>query len=165
MILSRDGNGAVRYGKCAGFTAGVPFTGVFPNLSLPRPISGGFGRLSCCDKIREMRLIRLSLCCLALCCVVAMSGQQAASPPLVRSWTIRETGAFRKIPTATLREKMAQRGVLFGVNEPYDQNKVDGTTLLLKQLYKDAGVIVVVVPSRVQVGPNAVKVEYMVRKQ
>ena len=95
---------------------------------------------------------------------MAVFGQPAAKAPLVRSWTIRETGSFKKIPTATLREKMAQRGVLFGVNEPFDQNKVDGTMLLLKQLYKEAGVAVIVVPSKVAVGPDAVKVEYVVRK-
>ncbi len=100
----------------------------------------------------------------ALLCSLALLGQ-TAHPPLVRSWTIRETGAYKKIPTATLREKMQQRGVLFGVNEPYDQNKVDGGVLLLKQLYKDAGVTVTVVPAKIAVGPNAVKIEYSVRKQ
>ncbi len=59
---------------------------------------------------------------------------------------------------------MQQRGVLFGVDEPYDQNKVDGTTLLLKQLYKEAGINVNVVPARIQAGANAVKVEYVVHQ-
>lgn len=86
-------------------------------------------------------------------------------PPLVRSWTIREVGNFKKIPTATLKQKMTERGVLFGVNEPYDQNKVDGTTLLLRQLYKDAGVLVTVRSQRIQINANAVKVEYVVNKQ
>jgi len=89
----------------------------------------------------------------------------AAAPPLVRSWTIREVGNYKKIPTATLRAKMAQRGVLFGVNEPYDQNKVDGTILLLRQVYKDSGVEVTVHPLTIPVGTNAVKVEYVVNKQ
>jgi hypothetical protein len=107
----------------------------------------------------------LKLVLLALCCALPMLGQQAYRPPLVRSWTIREIGSYRKIPTATLRAKMAQRGVLFGVDEPYDQSKVDGTTLLLKQLYKEAGVTVTVVPSRIPVSANAVKVEYVVQRQ
>lgn len=85
--------------------------------------------------------------------------------PLVRTWTIREIGAYKKIPTATLRAKMAQRGVLFSVNEPYDQRKVDGTTALLRELYKAAGVAVTVVPAKVALGPNAVKVEYVVHQQ
>ena len=100
-----------------------------------------------------------------MCLAVTLSGQQASHPPLVRSWTIREVGKYKKIPTATLRAKMAQRGVLFGVNEPYDQNKVDGTTLLLRQLYKDAGVVVTAHATTIQLGPNAVKVEYVVNGQ
>ena len=110
---------------------------------------------------RKLRL-RTRLIWLALCCAAALPGQQASRPPLVRSWTIREVGSYKKIPTATLRAKMAQRGVLFGVDEPYDQSKVDGTTLLLKQLYKEAGVTVTVVPSRIPVSANFVKVEYVV---
>lgn len=93
-----------------------------------------------------------------------MFGQQMR-PPLVRTWTIREIGKYKKIPTATLRARMQQRGVLFAVDEPYDQTKVDGTTLLLKQVYKEAGVNVTVVPSRIPVGANAVKVEYVVQEQ
>ena len=112
-----------------------------------------------------MRIPHLWLFCLALCCALALSGQQLPRPPMVRSWTIREIGNYKKIPTATLRAKMAQRGVLFGVDEPYDQNKVDGTTLLLKQLYQDLGVNVTVVPARIQVSANAVKVEYVVHRQ
>jgi len=102
---------------------------------------------------------------LILFCVTVLIGQQRSAPPLVRSWTIREVGAFKKIPTATLREKMQQRGVLIGVDEPYDQAKVDGTTLLLRQLYKDAGVAVLVHSSTVPVGRDAVKIEYVVNKQ
>jgi hypothetical protein len=100
-----------------------------------------------------------------LFCAIAAMGQQARRPPLVRTWTIREIGNYKKIPTATLREKMVQRGVLFGVDEPYDQNKVDGTTLLLRQLYKDAGIVVIVHASTIQVSPSAVKVEYVISKQ
>jgi hypothetical protein len=100
-----------------------------------------------------------------LLCAVALCAQRSANPPLVRSWTIREMGNYKKIPTATLREKMAQRGVLFAVNEPYDQNKVDGTTLLLRQVYKDAGVLVTVRSTTVRLSPNAVKVEYVVDRQ
>ena len=112
-----------------------------------------------------MRILRAGLIWVMLCCAAALSGQQASHPPLVRSWTIREVGKYKKIPTATLRAKMAQRGVLFGVNEPYDQSKVDGTTLLLRQLYKDAGVEVTVHPTTIPMGPNAVKVEYVVNGQ
>jgi outer membrane protein assembly factor BamA len=105
-----------------------------------------------------------------LFCMLILFGQaglfgQASRTPLVRTWTIREVGNYKKIPTATLRAKMAQRGVLFGVNEPYDQNKVDGTVLLLSQVYKDAGVAVTVHPTTIPVGRNAVKVEYVVNKQ
>jgi len=100
-----------------------------------------------------------------LVCAMLLVGQRSSAPPLVRSWTIREVGNFKKIPTATLRTKMAQRGVLFGVNEPFDQNKVDGTILLLKQVYKDAGVTVLVHSTTIPLGPNAVKVEYSVNKQ
>ena len=96
---------------------------------------------------------------------MALLGQQSGNPPLVRSWTIREVGNYKKIPTSTLRAKMAQRGVLFGVDEPYDQNKVDGTTLLLKQVYKDAGIVVTVRSTTIPAGKNAVKVEYTVIKQ
>lgn len=112
-----------------------------------------------------MRIFRLRVVWLVLCCALALIGGQSARPPLVRSWTIREVGNYKKIPTATLRAKMAQRGVLFGVNEPYDQSKVDGTTLLLRQLYKDAGVLVTVHPATIPLGPNFVKVEYVVNKQ
>lgn len=98
-------------------------------------------------------------------CVATLVAQQAPRPPLVRSWTIREVGAFKKIPTATLRAKMEQRGVLFGVNEPYSQEKVDGTTLLLKQVYKDAGVAVTVHASTLPAGKDGVKVEYVVSQQ
>lgn len=112
-----------------------------------------------------MRLFRFKLPWLILLCAVALFGQQPARPPLVRSWTIREAGNYKKIPTATLRAKMAQRGVLFGVNEPYSQDKVDGTVLLLRQVYKDAGVVVTVRPSKIALGPNAVKVEYVVIRQ
>ena len=112
-----------------------------------------------------MRPFRFRLLWLTLLCAVALFAQRPAGPPLVRSWTIREVGNYKKIPTATLRAKMAQRGVLFSVNEPYDQNKVDGTILLLQQLYKEAGVTVTVRPSRISLGPNAVKVEYVVNKQ
>jgi hypothetical protein len=107
-----------------------------------------------------MRPFRFKLLCLMLICAMAL-----AAPPLVRSWTIREVGSFKKIPTATLRAKMAQRGVLFGVDEPFDQSKVDGTILLLKQVYKDAGVVVVVHSVTIPLGQNAVKVEYSVNKQ
>lgn len=100
-----------------------------------------------------------------LSCVFALWAQQAVPQPLVRSWTIREVGAYRKIPTATLRTKMAQKGVLFGVNEPFDQRKVDGTIVLLRDLYKEAGIAVTVVPSKVSAGANAVKVEYTVHGQ
>ncbi len=103
--------------------------------------------------------------CLVACFAVALPAQQTSHPPLVRSWTIREVGKFRKIPTATLRAKMAQRGVLFGVNEPYDQSKVDGTTLLLQQLYKDAGTVVTTHATTISLGANAVKVEYVVNGQ
>jgi hypothetical protein len=51
------------------------------------------------------------------------------------------------------------------VDEPFDQNKVDGTILLLRQVYKDAGVAVVVRSTASHVGPNAVKIEYFVNKQ
>ena len=117
-----------------------------------------------------MRLFRFKLTWLPLFCLLmtvgqAAFGQRSASPPLVRSWTIREVGNFKKIPTAALRAQMLQRGVLFGVNEPYDQNKVDGTTLLLRQLYKNAGVPVLVHSATIPLGPNAVKVEYVVNKQ
>jgi outer membrane protein assembly factor BamA len=110
------------------------------------------------------------LCCALLSFGLAAWGQQPARPlpvraPLVRSWTIREIGNYRKIPTAALRSKMAQRGVLFAVDEPYDQNKVDGTVLLLKQVYKEAGVAVTVAATKIQAGPNAVKVEYTVHRQ
>jgi outer membrane protein assembly factor BamA len=94
----------------------------------------------------------------------AIFGQQFGGNPLVRSWTIREVGHFRKIPTATLREKMTQRGVLFNVDEPYDQNKVDGTTLLLRQLYKDQGIVVTVKSSTIPAGKNAVKIEFVVNR-
>ena len=86
-------------------------------------------------------------------------------PQFVRTWTIRETGDYKKIPTATLRTKMAQRGVLFAVNEPYDQRKVDGTSALLRELYQAQGVTVTVVPSKVPAGPNFVKIEYVIHKQ
>ena len=116
-----------------------------------------------------MRILRAGFIwlvfCLVGCFAVALSAQQASHPPLVRSWTIREVGKYKKIPTATLRARMAQRGVLFGVNEPYDQSKVDGTTLLLRQIYKDAGVVVTVHPTTIPLGPNAVKVEYVVNGQ
>jgi hypothetical protein len=115
-----------------------------------------------------MRLLRFKLLWVVLTCAICAAvsfGQRQASPPLVRSWTIREVGNYKKIPTSTLRAKMAQRGVLFAVNEPYDQNKVDGTTLLLKQVYKDAGVVVSVRSATIPVGTNAVKVEYVVNKQ
>lgn len=112
-----------------------------------------------------MRIIHAKLVWLLLICALMLAGQGMARPPLVRAWTIREVGNYKKIPTAALRAKMAQRGVLFGVNEPYDQSKVDGTTLLLKQLYRDAGVNVTVVAARIAVGANAVKVEYVVHKQ
>jgi len=98
----------------------------------------------------------------ALCAMFVCAQQTRA--PLVRSWTIRETGGFKKIPTATLRQQMTQRGVLFGVDEPYDQNKVDGTLLLLKQLYRSQGVDVTVRFSKIVVSANSVKVEYVVNK-
>jgi hypothetical protein len=97
--------------------------------------------------------------------VLTLSAQQPSRPPLVRSWTIREVGDFKKIPTTTLRAKMQQRGVMFGVNEPFDQRKVDGTTALLRDLYRETGVTVTVVPAKQNIGPNAVKVEYVVHKQ
>jgi hypothetical protein len=112
-----------------------------------------------------MRRFRFKVLWLALVGALMLAGQQASHPPLVRSWTIREVGKYKKIPTATLRAKMAQRGVLFGVNEPYDQSKVDGTTLLLRQLYKDVGVVVTVHPITTPLGANAVKVEYVVSGQ
>lgn len=112
-----------------------------------------------------MRLFRFKLLYLMLLCAMALVAQRSSSPPLVRSWTIREVGRFKKIPTATLREKMAQRGVLFGVDEPFSQDKVDGTILLLKQVYKDAGVVVLVHSATIPAGSNAVKVEYSVNKQ
>jgi hypothetical protein len=112
-----------------------------------------------------MRLFRFKRLWLIPLYVVSLFGMQSARPPLVRSWTIREVGSYKKIPTATLRAKMAQRGVLFGVNEPYDQSKVDGTLLLLRQLYKDAGVLVTVHPLTIPAGPDAVKVEYVVNRQ
>jgi hypothetical protein len=112
-----------------------------------------------------MRPFCFKLLWLILICATALIAQRSSAPPLVRSWTIREVGSFKKIPTATLRAKMAQRGVLFGVNEPFDQNKVDGTLLLLRQVYKDAGIVVVVRSTTSHVGPNAVKVEYSVNKQ
>ncbi len=112
-----------------------------------------------------MRAIRFKFLWLILFCSLFAAAQQPSRAPLVRSWTIREVGNFKKIPTATLRERMAQRGVLFGVNEPYDQSKVEGTTVLLRQLYRDAGVAVIVHSSIVQLGPNAVKLEYVVDKQ
>ena len=112
-----------------------------------------------------MRILRSGFIWLALCFTMALLGQQASHPPLVRSWTIREVGKFKKIPTATLRAKMVQRGVLFGVNEPYDQNKVDGTTLLLRQVYKDAGVVVTAHATTIPLGPSAVKIEYVVNGQ
>jgi hypothetical protein len=112
-----------------------------------------------------MRPFRFQLVWLVLFCVTALCGQQPGRAPLVRSWTIREVGSFKKIPTATLRAKMAQRGVLFGVNEPYSQDKVDGTTLLLRQIYKDAGVPVLVRSTTIPLGPGAVKVEYVVNRQ
>ena len=52
---------------------------------------------------------------------------------------------------------MAQRGVLFGVDEPFERNKVAGTILMLKQVYKDAGVVGLVHSATVKIGPNAVK--------
>jgi hypothetical protein len=91
------------------------------------------------------------------------SAQQ--QPQFVRTWTIRETGDYKKIPTATLRTKMAQRGVLFAVNEPYDQRKVDGTSALLRELYHAQGVAVTVVPSKLPAGTNFVKIEYVIHKQ
>jgi hypothetical protein len=112
-----------------------------------------------------MRLFRFKLLWIFLICAAALFGQHTANPPLVRSWTIREVGNFKKIPTATLRAKMAQRGVLFGVDEPFDQSKVDGTILLLKQVYKDSGVVVLVHSTTIPLGSNAVKVEYSVNKQ
>ena len=112
-----------------------------------------------------MRPFHLKLLCLILICVVALVAQHSSVPPLVRSWTIREVGSFKKIPTATLRAKMAQRGVLFAVDEPFSQDKVDGTILLLKQVYKDAGVVVLVRSATIPLGANAVKVEYSVNKQ
>jgi hypothetical protein len=112
-----------------------------------------------------MRLFRLRLLWMIVFCATALFAQQPAHQPLVRSWTIREIGSYKKIPTATLRAKMAQRGVLFAVNEPYSQDKVDGTALLLRQLYKDAGVLVTVRPSKIPVSANAVKVEYVVNRQ
>lgn len=60
---------------------------------------------------------------------------------------------------------MQQRGVLFGVNEPFSQDKVDGTTLLLRQLYKDAGVTVLVHSTTIPLSAGAVKVEYVINKQ
>ena len=114
-----------------------------------------------------MRKLRFKLLWLVLFCVASLFAlqSQAAHPPLVRSWTIREVGNYKKIPTATLRAKMAQRGVLFGVNEPYEQSKVDGTTLLLRQVYKDAGVLVTVRAATIPVGKDSVKIEYVVNKQ
>lgn len=109
--------------------------------------------------------LRLPYLWLILICAVTLMGQSAKNPPLVRSWTIREVGNFKKIPTTTLRAKMAQRGVLFGVDEPFDQNKVDGTILLLKQVYKDAGIVVLVHETTIPLGANSVKVEYAVNKQ
>ena len=124
--------------------------------------------LSCaklsCAKLSRLRFLWAILLC-ALFAAGTAPGQQGARPPLVRSWTIREVGNYKKIPTATLRAKMAQRGVLFGVNEPYDQGKVDGTTLLLQQLYRDAGVVVLVHPATIRLGPNAVKIEFVVNRQ
>jgi hypothetical protein len=99
---------------------------------------------------------------IALCATFVCA--QQTRPPLVRSWTIREVGGFKKIPTAALRQQMTQRGVLFGVDEPYDQNKVDGTMLLLKQLYKNQGIDVTVRFSKTPSGTNSVKVEYVVNK-
>jgi hypothetical protein len=112
-----------------------------------------------------MRPFHFKLLWLVLICATALVAQRSSAPPLVRSWTIREVGSFKKIPTATLREKMTQRGVLFAVNEPFDQNKVDGTILLLKQVYKDAGIVVLVRSATIPLGANAVKVEYSVNKQ
>lgn len=109
-----------------------------------------------------MRQFRFKLLWIVVICAAALF---AANPPLVRSWTIREVGNFKKIPTATLRAKMAQRGVLFGVNEPFDQSKVDGTILLLQQIYRDAGVPVLVHSSTIPLGSNAVKVEYSVNRK
>ncbi len=112
-----------------------------------------------------MRLFHFKILWIMLICAMALFAQHSSAPPLVRSWTIRELGSFKKIPTATLRAKMAQRGVLFGVDEPFDQNKVDGTILLLKQVYKEAGVVVLVRSTTIPAGSNAVKVEYSVNKQ
>jgi hypothetical protein len=112
-----------------------------------------------------MRPFRFKLLCLMLLCTMALVAQRSTSPPLVRSWTIREVGSFKKIPTATLRTKMAQRGVLFAVDEPFDQNKVDGTLLLLKQVYKETGIVVLVRSTTIPAGSNAVKIEYFVNKQ
>jgi len=112
-----------------------------------------------------MRAFHFKLLWLLLICTMALVAQRSSAPPLVRSWTIRGAGSFKKIPPATLREKMAQRGVLFGVDEPFDQDKVDGTILLLKQVYKDDGVVVLVRSVTIPLGSNAVKVEYSVNKQ
>jgi hypothetical protein len=112
-----------------------------------------------------MRTFHFKYLWLILVGALVFAAQQQAHPPLVSSWTIREVGNYKKIPTAVLREKMAQRGVLFAVDEPYSQDKVDGTVLLLRQVYKDAGILVTVRPSRIAAGPNAVKVEYTVNKQ
>lgn len=112
-----------------------------------------------------MRRFHFKLLWMMLICALALIAQRSSAPPLVRSWTIREVGSFKKIPTATLRTKMAQRGVLFAVDEPFDQNKVDGTILLLKQVYKDVGVIVAVRSVTIPAGSNAVKIEYSVNKQ
>ncbi len=110
-----------------------------------------------------MRLLRLKVLLIIALCATFAWGQQTR-PALVRSWTIRETGGFKKIPTTTLRQQMTQRGVLFGVDEPYDQNKVDGTVLLLKQLYKNLGIDVTARFSKIAVTANSVKVEYVVNK-
>ena len=112
-----------------------------------------------------MRPFRFKYLWLILICAAALFGQRAGNPPLVRSWTIREVGNFKKIPTSTLKAKMEQRVVLFGVDEPFDQNKVDGTLLLLRQVYKDAGVVVLVRSTTIHVSANAVKIEYSVNKQ
>ena len=109
-------------------------------------------------------MFRLKLLWLIVLCAAALVAQRPAHPPLVRSWTIREVGAFKKIPTATLRAKMLERGVLFGVDEPYSQDKVDGTNLLLRQLYKDAGVMVTVHSTTVPAGRDGVKIEYIVNR-
>ena len=110
-----------------------------------------------------MRLLRVRFLLMITLCATFLCAQQTR-PPLVRSWTIREVGSFKKIPTATLRQQMTQRGVLFAVDEPYDQNKVDGTMLLLKQLYRNQGVDVTVRYTKTAVNANSVKVEYVVNK-